>query len=204
MPIPTSLKENPPYNEKVLMQQVSEGDELAFGILFDSYRPRLYSYILKLSKSQEMAEDVVQDVFLKIWKGREKLIEVEHFSGFLFQVARNHAYNGFRRRAKETLILAALRREETGLTSENSEERILHKEVQEFIRQAVDKLTPQQKQVFLMSREQGMKHEEIAQELHITTRTVSNHISEALRFLRNEIRTTYGPYAVVLFVLYQL
>lgn len=184
------------------MQQVAQGDEEAFRLIFNTYRPRLYNYMLRLSKSQEAAEDIVQDVFLKIWQGREKLPAVEHFSGFLFQVARNQAYTIFQRRSKEVLILAALKNNDQTTASPNAEEHLAYREVQEFIRQATEKLTPQQKQVFLMSREQGMKHDEIARQLHITTRTVTNHISEALRFLKEEIRN--NSYMIILFIVHQL
>lgn len=190
------------YTEKDLLRQIAQGSEAAFRSIFNSYRPRLYTYILRLSKSRETAEDVVHDVFLKIWENREGLTAVEHFGAYLFQAARHHAYNCFRRRAKEILILDAIRSEQSEVSAFEGEDKITIQEVKDFIRLTVEKMTPQQKQVFRLSREKGLKHEEIATQLNITTRTVSNHLSDALRLLREEISIRYGSQAIGIFVIY--
>lgn len=198
------LQEFTPYQEKELLLQVAEGSEDAFRQLFDAYRNKLYTYIFNTSKSREMAEDTVHDVFLKIWENREKLSQIDNLNAYLYRMAHNHAYTGFRRRAKETLILAELKKEQTGIVDFEGLDSIIHKEVREFIQEAIGKLTPQQKLVFLMSRRDGLKHEEIAQKLNISIFTVKNHMVEALRFLREEVGRSYGSNAIALYVLYGL
>lgn len=193
-----------PLNEKQILQQIAEGSEDAFRILFNSYRRRLYNYILRTSSSKETAEDTVHDVFLKIWENREKLTQVDNINAYLYRMAHNHAYTGFQRMAKETLILAALQKDQDTGSGLEGEDRLVHKEVRDFIQNAVNKLTPQQKLVFLMSRNEGLKHEEIAQKLHISIFTVKNHVADALRFLREEVGRSYGSKAVALYVLYNL
>src|SRR5690242_18394428 len=101
MPLINSL----PENEKRLLMQVSEGGEEAFGTLFHQYRNRLYAFIFGIVRSREMAEDVVQDVFLKIWIRREELAAVDNFKAYLFRISQNHAINHLRRMSKETLVL---------------------------------------------------------------------------------------------------
>lgn len=183
---------------------MSAGSEEAFGTLFHFYRDKLYTYLFRLSQSREAAEDAVHDVFLKIWELREKLGAIDNFNAYIYRMAQNHAFTGFRRMAKETLVLAELQREQDGSAAFEGEDRISRKEVLDFIREAVNKLTPQQKQVFLMSRQQGLRHEEIAGRLHISIHTVKNHMVEALRLLREEMAKSYGPRAVALYVMYHL
>lgn len=198
------LNEQNFYTEKELLNQIAAGDASAFRVIFNRYAPKLKSYVLKLSRSTEAAEDIVHDVFLNIWKNREKLEGIEQFDSYLFRAARNNAHRSFQRRAKETLIVAELRKTNTGETVFEGEERITNREVQAFIQQAIDKLTPQQKRILLLSRDQGLSHEEIAAQLGIARRTVANTMTDALRSLRDEIGTAYGSYGVALIVLHGL
>jgi RNA polymerase sigma-70 factor (ECF subfamily) len=162
----------------------------------------LYSYILKVADSRESAEDAVHDVFLKIWDSREKLPGIKNFEAYLFRTARNHAVSGFRRMAKETLILAELRNEQEPLLQ--TIDPLTQKEIRAFIQEAVAKLSSQQRKVFMFSRQDGLRHEEIAEKLGISINTVRAHLGEALRFLRKEIGRSYGSQAVAIYVIYQL
>jgi len=190
------------YDEGELLRQIAAGSEEAFRAVFYQYRGKLYSYILKIANSEAAAEDAVHDVFLKIWEGREKLPQIQNLTSYLFRIARNHAINGFRRMAKETLILAELRRQ--NVASFQTIDPITQKEIRTFIQDAVAKLSPQQRKVFILSRQDGLKHEEIAQKLGISINTVRVHMSEALRFLREEIGRSYGSLAVVIYVIYKV
>ena len=147
-----------------------------------------------------MAEDTVHDVFLKLWINREKLLAIDSFEAYLYTMSRNHAFNGLRKMATETLVLAELRHRETLLPEEPGTV-LGRKEVREFIRQAVDQLTPKQREVFLLSREMGLKQEEIAERLGISVSTVKSHLTDALHFLRTAINARYGSYAVILLIL---
>lgn len=192
------------YNESVLLKQLAEGNEEAFRKLFLAYKDKLYTYICKLSGSAETAEDMVHDVFLKLWEKREALPDIDNLNAYLYQISRNKSINLFRRMAKETLILSEIGRDEGIPGSLEGENRLIHADVLASIREAVDKLTPQQRQVFLLSRQNGLKINEIARKLGITERTVTNHMSQALRFLREELSRQYGPSAVIIYALYNL
>jgi RNA polymerase sigma-70 factor (ECF subfamily) len=190
-------------SEKELLRQIAGGSEKAFGELFTAYRKKLYTNIYRITQSREIAEDTVHDVFLKIWTNRKSLPEIENFNSYLNRMAQNQAYTGFRRLAKETLILAELRR--GGDTDNNNPGQVLMaKEVKAFIQETIAKLTPQQKLVFLLSREEGLKQQEIADRLNISIATVKKHMVDALRYLRDEIGKSYGSQAVALFVIYNL
>ncbi len=198
------MNPGPLHNERELLLQVAEGSEQAFKELFNAYRKKLYIYILKITGSSETAEDIVHDVFLKIWLNRKKLPQINNFNAYLYRMMFNQAYTGFQRMAKETLILAELQKEQGKGPLFEGEDRIIQKEVKQLIKEAVDKLTPQQKLVFIMSRQDGLRHEEIAQQLNISVYTVKNHIAYALRFLREEISRSYGSQAVAFYVFYGL
>ena len=190
------MPEKPLYNEKELLIQVSNGNELAFRQLFDSYHGKLYSYILKITESNETAEDIVHDVFLKLWLQKERLLEIQQLNAYLFKMAQNAAYNGLRRLAKRALVMNELSK---GATHESSDpnDKLVRKEVLQIIHNAVGKLTPQQKEVFKMSREEGLKQEDIAKRLNISIFTVKRHLTDALNHLRNEITSSYGSKAVI-------
>ncbi len=193
-----------PHNEKALLIQVANGDEVAFRELFYAYRPRLIGYVLSLSKSEQAAEDIVHDIFLDVWVRRQQLPEIEQFTGWLFRAVQYRARRVLQRRAKEKLIVAELQHEADGEPRVDAKEQLTNKKVQQFIRQSIDKLTPQQRKIFLLSRHLGFSHAEIAERLGLSQQTVSNHLSEALRFLRSEVDAFHGPYAIAIFVLFNL
>ena len=193
-----------PYNERELLQQLAAGNENAFRTLFLAYRDKLYNYVVKLSGSAETAEDTVHDVFLKLWAKRAQLPEMYNLDAYLYRMVRNRSIDIFRLVAKEGLMVEEIGRDQGQDAGFEGEDRITHREVLDAIQKAVSNLTPQQRQVFLMSRQQGLKIGEIARQLNIAERTAKNHLSEALRFLRAEMGRQYGPNALIIFALYNL
>lgn len=189
------------YQEKELLQQVADGSETAFRTLFNLYRRRLYSYVFKITESRETAEDAVQDIFLKLWDRRHTLPGIENISAYLHRMAYNFAYHGFRQLAKESLLLDHLRSQSPHSTY-NPVDTVVSREVKVYIQTVVDRLTPQQRKVFLLSREGGLKQEEIARRLGISIFAVKKHMVDALRFLRDEISQQYGPQAIAVIVVF--
>lgn len=171
-------------------------------MIFNLYRGKLYHYILRIADSPEVAEDTVHDVFLKLWEIRDRLPDIRSLNAYLFRMAHNHAISGFRRMARETLILATLRND--NLAALEDVDILTQKEVRSFIQQAIDHLTPQQRKVFLLSRQEGLKHEAIAEKMGLSVNTVRAHLGEALKFLREEINKRYGPAAVAILIIYQI
>jgi RNA polymerase sigma-70 factor (family 1) len=173
---------------KVLLLRVSEGDEKAFAQLFKMYYNLLGDFILRLTESAPLTQEIVQDVFLKIWVNRHSLATIDCFKAYLIVVARNHAFNCLKQLAREknrkkewenAVLQHALHpTEESSLTDTG-----------QLLDEAVELLPPRQKNVYLLSRREGISQEGIAQKLNISHETVKKHMVLALRFLKNHLRT---------------
>jgi RNA polymerase sigma-70 factor (family 1) len=159
--------------------QVAEGDEKAFKELFYAYHNQLGSYVMGWTKSTSVTEEVIQDVFLKIWINREALKSVERFDNYLYIVSRNHTFNALRQTAKKRLKSQAWARHfenEQEFAADTSDE-----DYMSLIDAAVAKLPPQQQKVYMLKRHDGLKYEEIARRLEISPETARKHLAAALR-----------------------
>ncbi|NLR68976.1 RNA polymerase sigma-70 factor [Chitinophaga varians] len=171
-------------DEKALLALAAAGDETAFEALFMKYRQKLYSFMLQLNGSGPAAEDVVQEVFFRLWKERDKLAAIVHFNSYLFRMAQNQAINDFRKMARATLLpIEEASRPDTTHTSVSGEE-VEFKALRERVHEIIESLPPQQRKVYLLNREQGLKHKEIASLLNISPSTVNKHLVQALQALR--------------------
>jgi RNA polymerase sigma-70 factor (ECF subfamily) len=193
------------YPERDLLSRITDGDQEAFNILFEQYRDRLFSYLYKVTKSKETAEEIVLDVFIKIWTGRSVIIEIDNFEAFLFRVARNKALDFLRWVQKSRLQQMELwSRMQEGHATAAADEKILLEDTATSIRQAIAQLSPQRKMVFQLSREHGLTYEQIAQRLHLSTHTVRNHMAASLQFIRSHLGTDLTYALLLLIILYTL
>lgn len=170
------------HNEKELLRQIANGDERAFRSIFDAYHHRLYFYILQISSSQQVAEDIVQDTFLKIWLHRDQLPQVEQFNAYIFRVARNTVLSSLRRKALETVIVEQKLEPVPG--APDAHEQLHIKLVKEVLQQAVNALPEQQQKVYRLRREGGLSIKEVARLLGISEITVKRHLTLATKTLR--------------------
>ena len=181
------------YNEKQLLLQVAQGDQAAFTTLFYNHHQKLGEYINRLSGNHELAQEIVQDIFLKIWKNRAALSEIENFNAYLFVISRNHAFNCLKQAAKEREKKQEWPRySEDGLYEEGEGADNLYQEYHSFLEEAIEKLPPRQKSVYLLSQHEGLSYEEIASRLHLSFETVKKHKSLALQFIRRQVSAKKG------------
>jgi RNA polymerase sigma-70 factor (family 1) len=174
------------YTEKELLKAVAEGDKSAFHFLYKAFQAKLYRFIFDLVESAFIAEDIFQDVFLKVWEQRARLPEIENFNAYIYTLARNKTYDGLRRVAHEEAIIAELAENES--PNESDTDRLLrYQELRAQLHRVIDRLPPQQKQVYLLSREGGLKYDQIASRLKISVATVNTHMSRALQAIRNNL-----------------
>jgi RNA polymerase sigma-70 factor (family 1) len=170
------------YSEQELIRLVKEGDAKAFEELYYKYVPRLSSFINFYFGKGISHEETIQDAFVKIWEKRATLDESKSFNAYLIEIAKNLVYNNFRDKLQEEKYKQYQNARPTGVN--DIEDYINHKELQEQIDKGIRELPPMQKEIFIMSREEGLNHEEIAQRLNISKRTVEHQIYRALKILK--------------------
>ncbi len=177
------------YDEKALLMRVAQGDEEAFGALFHQYRHKILYFAWKFLRSDSRAQDVVQDIFLKVWQSREQLGDIKNFKAWLTTITRNYIYNALRRLAVEESFITRM----SARAEPQEENTVLNdlafKELQYALQKAVSNLTPQQKKIFELSRVEGLKHEQIAEKLEISRDTVKKHMTDALRHIRLQMNS---------------
>lgn len=196
------MRENPDQFS-VLLQQIAEGHEKAFRVLFDSYHKKLFHYIVGITKSNQVAEELVMDVFMKIWQGREMVNQIENFNAFLFRVAYNKSIDFLRSASKDPQLKDLLCDQIQLTASDSSSDRnILMHEFEAKVREAIQLLTPQRKRVYELSRQQEMNHDQIASHLQISKNTVNNHIVQAEYFIRSYLSKNMDLTTLVFFVVY--
>jgi len=174
-------------SDKQLFKEVSEGDERAFQHLFTRYYPRMISFAGMMVKSPFAAEEIVQEVFIRLWEQREVLAEVKSPENFVFIVIRNHTFNYLRAAANEQN-----RREQLweALQQRAADETITleMQEADQFFEKILAKLSPQQQKIFRMSREEGFSHQQIADELQLSKDTVKKHIANSLKVFKSYLK----------------
>lgn len=170
-------------DEKELLLLVSAGNEKAFSQLFHQYSPKVYAYALKLVKSDTLAEEIVQEVFVKIWNLEAQLGEIENLDAYLRVITRNHTLKLLRRMALEMKTSEMMAKDYDDSHNE-TEEYIIFKESAQILTEAIEKLPPQQKLVYQLCHQEGLKYEEAAERLNLSKLTVKTHMQHALRFLR--------------------
>lgn len=176
--------ENNNYTDRELLQQVAGGDTTAFRQLFDLYKIRLFSFVLQMTHSRVDAEEIVQDVFAKLWEGRANLTGVEYPGKYIYTIARNKTLNHLTKLARDRRLLQQLWVNVS--QSDNTTEAILQaQESQQLIREAISRLSLQWQTIFYLSREQGLNHEEIAARLGLSKSRVKNILVEILKHVRD-------------------
>jgi len=171
------------HNEKELLELIAEGNEPAFAKLFAHYGNRIFSIAFKLTKSNIIAEEIVQDVFLKIWSKRDSLDTIQNFSAYLFIVTRNDAYKALREIARNYKV-TCLTGKDQSLAVNDTADVIMDKEYSSILQKAIDRLPNQQKQVYQLMKEGDLKRDEVAHQLHIQPETVKYHLAQAMKNIR--------------------
>ena len=162
---------------------------VAFYQLYERYSRRLFGFVLRYIKREQDAEEIVQDVFVKIWEARAKIDVYSSFESFLFTIAYNTTISLFRKRASEARYLEHLKLLQQVEAAPDLNDEIRFNELNQKVQALLDELTSRQREIFRLSREEGFTHDEIAQHLGISVLTVKKHITTTLTFLRSRIGT---------------
>ncbi|TKC04389.1 RNA polymerase sigma-70 factor [Pedobacter frigoris] len=169
--------------ENNLLERIAQRDESAFRVIYEKYYPRVYTYALRYLKSETDAEEVVHEVFLKLWLRDSSALPIKSLNPYLQTLTRNRSFDMLRRKVLENrrdLSSAVTWHEDHNET----EELIILNDTKKVLEKGIELLPAQQKQVYLLCREEGLKYEQVAEKLHLSPATVHTHMKLALKFLR--------------------
>ncbi|HEY8955956.1 RNA polymerase sigma factor [Chitinophaga sp.] len=177
------MPKDSPHNEKELLLRVAAGDQPAFQRLFNHYWSRMYANALQFVKSPVLAEDLTQEIFIKIWMNRERLLAVQRFDAFLYTTAKNLILDEFRKR-----VLPTVQEEghHVAMASDlpSAQDKLELKDVEGQLHAAINQLPAQLQLAFRLSRFQGMSHDEIARQMNISRVTSKNYIARSIAAIR--------------------
>ncbi|MDR3713968.1 MAG: sigma-70 family RNA polymerase sigma factor [Puia sp.] len=188
-------------NEKELARQVADGNEAAYRRLFVHYWDHLYSTALLFTKSREISQDLVQDIFARIWVKRERLREVDRFDAYLFITARNMIIDRLRKKVF-TIDNEPHLTEYFADASQLSFQSVELKEMEELIHRGIHVLPNQQRTAFCLNRFGGLRHDEIALRMGVSKESVKSYIVRAISSLRKYLASHAEILPLILLALF--
>ncbi|WP_219226855.1 RNA polymerase sigma factor [Pedobacter antarcticus] len=177
------MRVNPFPNEQSVLIKIAAGDHQAFREVYDFYYQSIYKYALHLLKSELLAEEIVQETFLKIWLNRVGLPEILNLESYLITIARNRSLDILRQSALRYRNDQFLKNNFEFSTNE-TEEQIILKDTRLILAEAIAQLPPQQRQVYELCKQQGLKYDEVAKIMNLSPLTVQSYMKIALRAVR--------------------
>lgn len=184
-----------------LLGAVANGDKGAFTRLFYLFHQELGEFVYRLTKSREISEEIVQEVFIKVWTQRENLLTIRSFRAYLFIMARNHTFNALRDETRK-MFLSELRHYDEFTDGDDAS--VTREELYQMVEKAVALLPPQQQKVWKMSKEEGLPHQKIAELLNLSPLTVKRHVSLAMASVIRYVKNHSDQIAVWMLLVFQL
>ncbi len=181
--------DTPLYDEQVLLSELSAGEEEAFDKIYDHYVHSIYSFVVNFVKSPELAEDLTQEIFIRIWENRSQLGKVKSFRAYLFVTARNHALNFLRKASNNNVVLTEII---NGYVSPKGANEMISKEYVQWLHNVLESMSPQMRAAFKLCREQNKSYDEVADLLQITKNTVKKHMVRSMRIIKGRLDLDLG------------
>jgi len=170
--------------QKELLIRLSQGDEAAFNAVYLSYSKPMYLRMMHLVKNADVVDELLQELFIKLWINRATLDTEKSFQSYMYTVAQNLVYNYFRKVASDQRLIQSLL--ENGLEHYiNGEDLLEKKQASQLFQQAIEQLSPQRKQVFSLCKIEGKSYEEASRILGISKATVNSHMTKSIQSIRN-------------------
>jgi RNA polymerase sigma-70 factor (family 1) len=191
---------NLPYRPDEVLLQLTEGNEFAFKEIYDRYWLSIYKTVKRYTKSPEVAEDIVQEIFTTLWNNRSNFREVINLEYYLITMAKNLTYKTLRKMAFEKSVKdhwsSEVLQEEISMNDP-----MLDQQYAQLIQRAAGLLPSQQKQIFHMAKVEGLSHKDIAAQLNISHLTVKTHMAKALRSIRHYLLPHLSSYLLYAFLI---
>lgn len=179
------------YDERSSIRQIALGDQKAFSEMYDRYRPVLYRFVFNILKSDDLTDDSCQEVFIKIWEDRSRLLEVVSFRYYLLTVGKNHSLNILRKILSEEKNVSDFISSYSEI-SNDLEECVQSNEYQCFIASVLNSLTPQSQRVFNLCRQQGLSYDEAAESMGVSKNIIKKHMVRSMKVFRIAMEKDLG------------
>jgi len=186
--------------EREVIEQIKEGSKETFRLLFDQFGPKIYAFALSYLKNESDAEELLQEVFLKLWEVRSTLDSSKNLKSFLFKICINLIYDSIRRKNIEQVYIDYSGRNNP-LSGDNTWHEVIYNDMYDQLQQLIAAMPEQRRLIFRLSKEEGLSNEEIAVRLNLSRRTVENQLYRAISFLKDKIDKSSIP-AVLFFFLH--
>lgn len=195
------LEESGKSVDTFLIKSIRKGDHLAFDQVFRKYGPGLYSFVLSILKDESESEEVVQDIFLKVWEKRKDLRSDLSFKSYLFTIAVNATRKFYRQKVQKDRYVQSVAIE---LSRNPSVEisALEYKNLLEYVDTLIRKLPPSRREIFVLSKKDGLKNTEIAERLKISEQTVKNQLVTAQKFLQAEAKKVNNELGFLFFTVF--
>lgn len=184
-------------NEHKLLEHLKNGEEKAFVYLVDTYNQRLFGYALTLSHNEEMAQDIIQNVFLKTWAKRKKITINTSLQNYLFRLVHNEFINLYNQN-RSRVLLEHKYFESLERITDNYDEKLLKRAIKKITLE-IQNLPPKCKEVFILSRKEGLTNIEISEYLNVSIKTVEAHITKAYSIMRKNLKDNFDAILFMLF-----
>lgn len=173
------------HNEREILQQIAIGDEAAFKVFFHWYQPEISYVAFKMLGDKEAVKDVLQEIMSKIWQNRTRLPHLDRAGAYINTLTKNHIYDHFRKMANEDAYITGLIQQQS--VAESNFNQLVYKDFITRLHVHLEKLPPQQRKVFQLSKLDGLKLEEVALQMGISRETVKKHLKAAMESLKKDL-----------------
>ncbi|MGN6420406.1 MAG: RNA polymerase sigma-70 factor [Pseudobacter sp.] len=174
------------YNEEQLLKRLAAGDDIAFNTIYEQYQQSVFAFAFYLTKSKELSEEVVQEVFVRVWEKKEQLPENLLILPYIKRMTQNLVLDLFRKAGREQALQQKLQDAMSNLFS-HPDDQLQEKELRRIYRQGIDLLPPQKKIIYTLHRDDLLSYEQIALKLGLSPNTVRNHMAQAIRSVRDHV-----------------
>ena len=187
--------------DEILVKRLISGDSKAFEQIYYKYQKRLYHFALKLTKEPSVAEEVLQEVFIKLWTNRKQINPV-NLKAYIYKMVGNKAFNYLRTKAfreeTEKKIGESLIKSNT-----QTESAVLFSEYEQLLQDFIRQLPPQKREIYLLSEQKGKSSQEIARQLNLSTKTVQNNLSQIVKLMKSRLKPYLTSTISLLLILFR-
>ena len=176
-----------PNPETILIKRIKKDDKEAFRDIYNLYKVRVFSFASRYLSNETDIEEIIQEVFTKLWITRKRIKEEYPLHNYLFTITKNTILHKKQKQVNEQKYLEYLRVFYT-ISSLSTQKKVEFNEVSEKVDQAIDSLPEKRRQIFLLNRNDGLTYKEIAEKLELSIKTVEAHMRLALQDLRRELK----------------